>query len=407
MAGILAGLRVIDLTQYLAGPQATLFLAGLGADVIRVDNPATGDRTADSAPYLGPDGVSLHRRTPADLGVPYLKRARGKRAVTLDLKHPEARGLFGALLRQSDVVVENWTVGTAARLGVDYAACRAARPDIVYCSITGYGQTGPDAGERAYDNIVQAAAGLMSITGEPGGPPVKAGSAMADTIAGTFAFAGILAALLHRLRTGEGQHVDVSMADCLVALVLDESLDVWPALGLPTRQGNRIPRLSPFNAYPTRDGGIAIGAASEAEWIRLLDAIGRTDLKTDASFMSRAWRLAHNDRVDAVIAEWTRARETAAAVGLLRQAEIACAPIRDIDALKAWPQLAARGMLEPLRHPTLGAWPAVVAPGFPLKFSGADSGYATPAPPIGRDNEPVWGDLLGFDVAALRSRGVI
>ena len=407
MAGILSGIRVIDLTQYLAGPQATLFLAGLGADVIRVDNPATGDRTADSAPYLGPEGVSLQRRTPADLGVPYLKRARGKRAVTLDLKHSEALGLFRALLRQSDVVVENWTVGTAARLGVDYAACRAAKPDLVYCSITGYGQSGPDAGARAYDNVVQAAAGLMSITGEPDGPPVKAGSAIADTVAGTFAFAGILAALFHRLRTGEGQHVDVSMADCLVALVLDESLDVWPDLGLPTRQGNRIPRLSPFNAYPTRDGGIAIGAASEPELARLLDVIGRADLKSDASFMSPAWRLAHNDRVDAVIGEWTRARETAAAVDRLRRAEIACAPIRDVDALKAWPQLAARGMLEPLRHPTLGPWPAVVAPGFPLKFSETAGGYATPAPLVGRDNEAVWGDLLGFDVAALRARGVI
>jgi formyl-CoA transferase len=197
------------------------------------------------------------------------------------------------------------------------------------------------------------------------------------------------------------------MADCLAALVLDESLDVWPALGLSTRQGNRIPRLSPFNAYPTRDGGIAIGAASEPELARLLDVIGRADLKSDASFMSPAWRLAHNDRVDAVIGEWTRARETAAAVDRLRHAEIACAPIRDIDALKAWPQLAARGMLEPLRHPTLGPWPAVVAPGFPLKFSATVGGYATPAPLVGRDNDAVWGDLLGFDVAALRTRAVI
>jgi crotonobetainyl-CoA:carnitine CoA-transferase CaiB-like acyl-CoA transferase len=407
MPGILAGIRVVDLTQYLAGPQATLFLAGLGAEVIHVDNPGTGDVTADSAPFLGPQGVSLARRTPDDLGVAYLKRARGKRAITLNLKHPEGPGALLALVRRADVVVENWTVGTATRLGVDYPACRTVKPDIVYCSVTGYGQSGPDAIARAYDNIVQAAAGLMSITGEPDGPPMKAGSAMADTVAGTFAFAGILAALLHRLRTGKGQHVDVSMTDCLLALVLDESLDVWPTLGLPTRQGNRIPRLSPFNAYPTQDGWIAIGAASEAEWLRLLDAIGRSDLKADRDFGSRAWRLAHNDRVDAVITEWTRARETAAAVDRLQSAEVACAPIRDIEALKAWPQLGARDMLEPLRHPTLGAWPTIVAPGFPLKFSGAPVGYATPAPLVGRDNDAVWGDLLGFDVAALRARGVI
>src|SRR5262249_31938913 len=156
--------------------------------------------------------------------------------------------------------------------------------------------------------------------------------ALADTVAGTFAFAGILAALVHRLQTGEGQHVDVSMTDCLVALVLDESLDVWPALGLPTRQGNRLPRPSPFHAPPAPDGRAATGAASEAEWTRLLDAIGRADLHADARFMSRAWRLAHNDRVDAVITEWTRARSTAAAVDRLREAEVACAPVRDVEA---------------------------------------------------------------------------
>jgi CoA:oxalate CoA-transferase len=398
---------VVDLTQYLSGPQATLFLAGLGAEVIHVDNPATGDLTADSAPYLGPEGVSLGRRTPEDLGVPYLKRARGKRAITLNLKHPEGAALLMALVRQSDVVVQNWSVGTATRLGVDYAACRNAKPGIVYCSISGYGQTGPEARAKAYDTIAQAAAGLMSVTGDPDGPPMKAGSALADTIAGTFAFAGILAALLHRLRSGEGQHVDVSMVDCLLALVLDESPDVWQALGLPTRQGNRMPRVSPFNVYPTADGWVVIGTATDAEWARVLDAIDRADLKADSSFMSRAWRLANNGRVDAVIAAWTRERATADATARLRAADVACGPIRDIDALKTWPQLASRGMLEPLQHPTLGPRPEVVAPGFPLKLGATEVGYGTPAPLTGQDNDAVWGDLLGFDVASLKSRGVI
>ena len=407
MSGILSGIRVVDLTQYLSGPQANLFLAGLGAEVIHVDNPATGDVTADSAPYLGPEGVSLARRTPEDLGVPYLKRARGKRAITLNLKHAEGAALLLALVRRADVVVENWSVGTAARLGVDYAACRAVKPNIVYCSISGYGQTGPEAAVKAYDTMAQAAAGLMSITGDPQGPPMKAGSALADTIAGTFAFAGILAALLHRIRSGEGQHVDVSMVDCLLALVLDESPDVWPTLGLPMRQGNRIPRVSPFNVYPTTDGWIVIGTASDAEWARLLDAINRTDLKADASFMSRAWRLANNGRVDAVIGAWTRGRATAEATACLRAGDVACGPIRDIDDLKAWPQLAARGMLEPLRHPTLGPCSEVMAPGFPLKFGATPVGYATSAPLVGRDNDAIWGDLLGFDVALLKERGAI
>jgi formyl-CoA transferase len=407
MAGILSGVRVLDLTQYLSGPQATLFLAGLGAEVIHVDNPATGDVTADSAPYLGPKGVSLDRRTPQDLGVPYLKRARGKRAITLNLKHAEGPALFLALVGQADVVVENWSVGTAARLGVDYAACRAVKPDIVYCSISGYGQTGPDATVKAFDTMVQAAAGLMSITGEPDGPPMKAGSSLADTIAGTFAFAGILAALLHRARTGEGQHVDVSMVDCLLALVLDESPDVWQTLGLPRRQGNHIARVSPFNVYPTTDGWIAVGAAGDADWSRLLDVIERADLKDDTNFMTLAWRIANNDRVDAVVGAWTRRRATAEAIARLRAAEVTCGPVRDIDSLKTWPQLAARGMLEPLQHPILGPRSEVVAPGFPLKLGATEVGYATAAPLIGSGNDAIWGGLLGFDVERLRALGAI
>ena len=407
MAGILSGIRVVDLTQYLSGPQATLFLAGLGAEVIHVDNPATGDVTADSAPYLGPEGVSLGRRTPDDLGVPYLKRARGKRAVTLNLKHPEGPELLLALVRRSDVVVENWSVGTAARLGVDYAACRAVKPDIVYCSISGFGQTGPDAAVKAFDTMVQAASGLMSLTGDPNGPPTKAGSALADTLAGTFAFAGILAALLHRFRSREGQHVDVSMVDCLLALVLDESPDVWKTLGLPGRQGNRIPRVSPFNVYPTADGWIALGAAHDADWSRVLDAMERADVKGDAELATPAGRIANNARVDALVTSWTRGHPTAHAVAHLRAHGVACGPVRDIEALKGWPQLAARGMLEPLRHPTLGPRPDVVAPGFPLKFSATEVGYRTAAPPVGRDNDAIWGDLLGFDVAGLRARGAI
>ena len=407
MAGILSGIRVLDLTQYLSGPQATLFLAGLGAEVIHVDNPATGDVTADSAPYLGPKGVSLGRQTPEDLGVPYLKRARGKRAITLNLKHVEGPALFLALVRQADVVVENWSVGTATRLGVDYAACRAVKPDIVYCSISGYGQTGPDAGVKAYDTMAQAAAGLMTMTGDPGGPPMRAGAPLADTIAGTFAFAGILAALLHRARSGEGQHVDVSMVDCLLALVLDESPDVWQTLGLPARQANRMPRASPFNAYPTADGWIVIGTANDADWSRLLDAIGRADLKGDADFMTRAWRLANNDRVDAVVAAWTRGQRTAPAIARLRAEDVVCGATRDIEGLKAWPHLAARGMLEPLRHPILGPRPEVVAPGFPLKLGATEVGYATPAPLVGSDNDAIWGDRLGLDVARLKASGVI
>lgn len=407
MSGILTGIRVLDLTQYFSGPQATLFLAGLGAEVIHIDNPATGDLTADSAPYAGPKGVSLGRQTPDDLGVPYLKRARGKRAITLNLKHAEGPALFLRLVERADVVVENFSLGTTARLGVGYAACRAVKPDIVYCSLTGYGQTGPDAPLKAYDTMAQAAAGLMAITGAADGPPMKAGSALADAVAGTFAFAGILAAIVHRLRTGEGQQVDVSMTDCLAALLLDEPLDVWRQLDLPTRAGNRISRFSPFNAYRSRDGWLVAGASTDVEWHRMLDAIGRAELKQDARFGRRAWRLANNDQVDALVGAWTGARSTEEAIAALRAHDVACGPIRDIDDLKRWPHLRARGMLEPLRHPTLGPMPEVVAPGFPLKFGATPGGYATPAPLIGADNASIWGEELGLDLPSLKARGLV
>jgi crotonobetainyl-CoA:carnitine CoA-transferase CaiB-like acyl-CoA transferase len=402
----LHGVRVLDLTRFVAGPLCTFFLASLGAEVISVEDvkPPTSHRLP---PFALPDGGSATEYRDGAMSVPYLKRGRGKRSVAIALATGEGRDLLRRLADTSAVFVENARPGAMAAFGLGYHDLSVSNPGLVYCSISGYGQTGPDAGVKAYDPMAQAAAGLMSLTGDPDGPPMKAGSALADTIAGTFAFAGILAALLHRSRSGEGQHVDVSMVDCLLALVLDESPEVWPMLGLPVRQGNRLPRGSPFNVYPTTDGWIVIGTASDAEWSRLLDAIDRMDLKADANLMSRAWRIANNGHVDAVIAGWTRERATAEAVARLRIEGVACGPVRDIDALKTWPQLAARGMLEPLRHPTLGPWPEVVAPGFPLKFGSTEVGYATPAPLVGSGNDAIWGDLLGFDVAALRMRGVI
>ena len=215
----LEGLRVLDLTQYLSGPQATLFLAGLGAEVIRIDNPATGDPVASSPPYAGPNGVSFRRQTEDDIGIAYLKRAREKKAVTLNIKAPRGREIFYDLVGRSDILVENFSVGVTKRLHIDYPALRTRNPGLVYCSITGYGSSGPDAHLKGYDAVTQAASGLMNLTGMPGGPPTKAGSALADSIGGVFAFGGILTALYHRERTGEGQHVDISMVDCLFSLV--------------------------------------------------------------------------------------------------------------------------------------------------------------------------------------------
>jgi formyl-CoA transferase len=407
---ILGGIRILDLTRFLSGPQATLFLAALGAEVIRIDDPATGDATADAPPFFGPEGVSLDRRTPDDLGIAYLKRARGKKAITLNLKSEQGKDIFSRLARLADVVVENFRVGVTERLGIDYPTLRNINPKLIYCSITGYGSIGPDRRFKAFDLMVQAATGLMSITGETDGPACKTGSPLSDGIAGTFAVSGILGALFHREKTGEGQFVDVSMTDCLVALMLDEPLDCYERLGLPLRQGNRIMRFSPFNTYAALDGEVALGAGTHDDWAALLEVMGRQDLLTRNDFMSASWRIANNSQVDDVVSAWTRTLTVAEVIERLTRKEIPCSPIRDIEALVAWPHLRARGMLQELIHPAIPAANGPLAPAFPLKFSQAPTTYESAAPLSRQHNDEIYRCLLGMTEGELRglvAEGVI
>ena len=406
---MLEGIRVLDLSRFLSGPHATLLLAGLGAEVIRIDDPRHGDPTFSTPPFLGPEGVSLRRTNAAGVGLAYLKRCRSKKAITLDLKKPAGRALFLRLVKEADVVVENFRPGVMQRLDLDFAELHRANPRIVHCSISGYGATGPLSRKKSYDLMVQAASGLMSITGEPEGDACKAGTPLSDGIAGTYAVAGILAALLQRVRTGCGQFIDVSMLDCLFSLLFDEPLDCYERLGLPARQGNRIMRFSPFNCYPTRDGAIVIGAGTEDDWVQLLQVIGRQDLAKDASYMDRSWRVANNHMVDVIVAAWTRAHTNASALRELDAADIPCAPINDVaDVLKS-SQLLSRGMLQPLRFPSLENETAALAPGFPIKFSGGDTEYR-PAVMPRANNEEIYSGLLQLslsEIEQLEQAGVI
>jgi CoA:oxalate CoA-transferase len=399
MRRILDGVRVLDLTQFFSGPQATLFLAGLGAEVIRIDSPEGAERVAVAPPYAGRHGVSFDRRTPDDLGVNYLKRTRAKKAITLDLKHLEGKALFYRLLDHADVVVENFTVGVMERLGIDYPRLAAANPRIIYCALTGYGSTGPDRDLKAYDVTVQAAAGLMSVTGFPGQPPMKAGTALSDAIAGTFAMSGVLAALLDRAKTGRGQFVDVSMTDCLFSLLFDDPIDWYERLGVPARQGNRILRFSPINTYQTSDGWAVLGAATPGQWAGVLKALDREDLAADPQWNSVDWRVANNEEVDALVRDWARARTTDEAVSTMLAAGAIASRIREPRDLAEWPHLKARDMYLDLEHPTLGVLPEIGAPGFPLKFSAAATGYDTPAPLPRQHNAEIYGGLLGLDDA--------
>jgi crotonobetainyl-CoA:carnitine CoA-transferase CaiB-like acyl-CoA transferase len=409
-AGPLKGVRVLDVTRFYSGPFSTLMLAGFGAEVIRIDEPGRGDPTMTGPPFLGPSGVSLERQTDEDLGIAYLKRCRGKKSITLNMRTEEGMELYRELLRRSDILVENLRPGASERLGIDYEANRRINPKIVHCALTGYGSTGADRKLKAYDLMIQAGAGLMSITGEPDSAPSKAGSALADGITGAFAVSGILAALLEQRSSGEGQFVDVSMTDCLLSLVLDEPLDCYDRLNQSPRQGNRIMRFSPFNTYPTRDGTIAIGAATNEDWVALLHAIGRSDLAQSEKFMSMGWRVAHNDQIDAIVTEWTQQLTTAETIAALNHSDIAASPIRNFADIMEWKHLRERDMLQPLRHPTESLTGDVVGAGFPIKLSRTHKGYTDPAPGLGQNNTEIYSGLLGLSagqIAELRDRQVI
>ena len=378
--GALSGIKVLDLTRYLSGPQTTLFLGALGAEVLKIDNPHQGDPVRNSPPFFGKDGVSMSKASPLDIGIAYLKRARSKKSIELDLKSEDGINTFMRLAEKADVIVENFRVGVTKRLKIDYEQLKSKNPKIIYCSITGFGATGPDASKKAFDATVQAASGLMSITGEPDGLPMKIGSSMADTIAGTFAFSGILASLFRREKTGLGEYIDVSMTDCLISLLYDEPWDCFEALGLKKRQGNRIMRFSPFNCYAGKDGTVVLGAASEKDWVSILRMIGQSDLQYEDKFSSISKRIENNSEIDTIISIWTSTRSVDEIARLCENYEIPCHPVNDIAQIANWKQIADREILTPLPHPYFTNMKGPLAANFPIKFSGSKITLDNPAP---------------------------
>jgi formyl-CoA transferase len=400
---------VLDLTRFLSGPYCTLLLAGMGARVIKIDDPAGGDPTASAPPFAAADGIAFDAAGPGDLGLAYLKRARGKESLTLNLKDPRGVALLLELAQQADVVVENFRPGVAQRLGVDHAVLERHNPRIVSCAINGFGSDGPDRDLKSYDLMAQAASGLMGITGEPDGPPAKIATAFSDMLSGTYAALAILGALQERERSGQGQAVEVSMVDCLFAMMMDEPLDCYERLGLAPRQGNRIMRFSPFNAYRARDGWVVIGAQSLADWQRLARTMGRDDLADHPDYRRVQWRVVNNEQVDALVQQWAAGHDVATIMARLREADVACSPVRTpLDAI-AWPQLADRGMVRPLRRPDGSATSAVTAD-LPMRFSRSRVGHAEPAPVPGAHTHSLLSQMLGLDaqqLAGLADDGVI
>ena len=406
----LQGIRVLDLTVALAGPYGSLLLGGMGAEVLRIEAPGGGDIARTNPPFVGAGGVSFGARKDDEVSLSILNRARNKKSVTLDLKSARGRELFMRLVKECDVLIENMSEGTTAKLGVDYESVRRANPGIVYASIKALGEPSPLPQLKGMDIIVQALSGIMEVTGEPDGVPTRWGLPIADMVAPLYAVNGILAALIHRGRTGQGQQVKVSMLDCLASMVAEEHFDVLSQAGIPLRTGNFQDRLVPFGVYRAKDGYVAI-VAFNPDWFRaLLDAIGLPHLADDPRFAARGPRMQHAPEINALIEAWTRERSCDDVVNQLRdQRGVPAAPVRSpLDVLKD-PALHASGALMRLSHPDLGTLDAV-GMGMPIQFSETPSQFDQPATRLGSANEEVFLGLLGMradDLAQLRADRVI
>jgi CoA:oxalate CoA-transferase len=406
----LDGITVLDLTIALAGPFATLILAGLGAKVIKIENPAGGDSCRTNAPYLGAGGPKLTREYEDDVSISALNRLRNKLGVTLNLKHPDAQAVYADLVRKSDIVVENFSRGTLDKLGVGYPFVREANPKIIYCSITGFGST-PDASPaKAMDAIIQALSGAMMTSGGPDDPPIRLGLPVGDLTAPLFGVIGVLAALHQAQRTGQGQHIDVSMLGALTMMVAVETFDLLERCGIPQRTGLTVPRLAPFGLYRTKDGYISICAPQETLARSLFEAMGRTELNEDPRFSTRDARVENVRELDAIITNFTSRYTNAEAVSLLESAGVPAAEVRSpVEAVRD-PRVLARAETVRLEHPKYGAVDEVYGMGIPVKFSGATAGFDQPAPGLGEHNEAVYGGLLGYSperLVGLKSGGVI
>jgi crotonobetainyl-CoA:carnitine CoA-transferase CaiB-like acyl-CoA transferase len=406
----LEDMTVLDMTVALAGPLATFLLAGLGARVIKVENPAGGDQCRENAPYLGAKGASLVRRNADDVSVSAINRLRNKLGITLNLKNPEARAVLADLVKKSDVLIENYSRGTLDRLGVGYGWLHEVNPKLVYCSITGFGSDDDSSPAKAMDTIVQAQSGMMYTSGEPQDPPVRVGIPLADLCAPMFGVIGVLAAIHQTQRTGVGQHIDVSMLGALTMMVSVEPFDLLERCGIPQRTGQTLPRLAPFGIYPAKDGYIAICAPTEAMSRGFFEATGHPELADDEKYATRNARVKNSQELNAFIEQFTRSLTSAEAVARLERAGTPAAAVRDPYAATRDPRVVQRGETVPLRHPKYGAVEDVYGMGMPMTFSDSNVGFDQPPPELGEHNDMVYGQVLGYPpekIAELKTRKVI
>jgi formyl-CoA transferase len=393
MPPALDGLRVLDVTQVMAGPFCAMMLADLGASVVKVEPPA-GDSSRQMPGAAGSDSPAFNAVN------------RGKRGIVLNLKNDEGRGVFAALARSSDIVVENYRPGVMTSLGLDHAALSAVNPRLIYAAISGYGQTGPQRRKGGFDLIAQGVAGIMSVTGEPGGPPVKAGIPVTDLGAALFALIGILAALEHRHRSGAGQLIDTSLVDAGVALSVWEATEYFSGIGVPAALGSAHRMNAPYQAIRCADGYITLGAANERLFRRLCAVLGRPGWGDEAALADNASRVKNREALAARIESITVTAPRAHWLALLEANDIPCGPINDYAQVFADPQVLAREMVVETDHPALGHLRTL---GSPIKMSATPPDVSRRAPQLGEHTDEVLAEA-GFsvgEIAALRATGAI
>ena len=395
MAGPLSGIKVLDLTRVLAGPYATMLLGDLGAEVIKIEQPGTGDESRNFGPFK--NGFSLY----------FMSVNRGKRSITLNLKSERGRAIFKQLLTHTDVVVENFRPGAMKKLGLDYDTLKAAHPSLIYAACSGFGQTGPYAQQGAYDMIIQGMGGIISITGEPDGPPVRVGTSISDITAALFTTIGILSALHHRHQTGKGQCVDVAMLDSLVA-VLENAVVRYFATGeAPKPLGARHPAITPFEAFASADGHVIIALGNDTLWAKFCEHVNRQDLISDERFRTNADRTENHAELFPILSEIMSQRTTDDWMDALGKIGVPCGPINTMDKVVSHPQVQAREMITRVAHQITGE---VEVPGVPIKFSDTPGNVDAPAPSLGEHTTEVLMDVLKMhpaEVERLRQDGVI
>ena len=407
MNAALSHITVLDLSRILAGPWAGQVLADLGADVIKIERPGTGDDTRGWGPPFLRDAQG---NDSADAAY-YLCANRNKKSITVDFTTPEGQSIVRDLARKSDVVLENFKVGGLAAYGLDYATLRTINPRLIYCSITGFGQTGPYAPRAGYDLLVQAMGGLMSITGrqddEPGAGPQKAGVAVTDILTGLYAAIGILAALAHRERTGIGQHIDVGLLDVQVACLANQAMNYLVSGSAPRRHGNAHPNLVPYQDFPTSDGYMIIAVGNDAQFARLCSVMGVAELAGDPNFVTNKSRVINRHELIDKLSAITIMQSTAHWVAALERVSVPAGPINSLDAVFDDPQVRARAMQIELPHPVAGTVSLVANP---LRLSETPVTYRTAPPPLGAQTREVLAERLAMsaaDIAELRAKGII